>query len=287
MTADGDRSGEYVLATATAVACEVFGDRLDAVFALGSLAHGGFAPLVSDVDIAVILTELSSATSAQVTEVAALTQARAATPLAQRLSVFWADWDGVCHGTLGGARLPAVDRLDLLDAGRMLYGTDRREGAERPDGDTLVEDGAEFASSKFDDAYLSRLHHPEALVDDGVRAVTKAVLFPVRFLYTLHTHRIGLNADAADWYAHRYAHRGRHRPLVAAAMEWREQDITDPIAARALLHQHLVGLYDEFLDTYIDTLSQRGQHDHARALDTRRENLHALDPTGRGDRDRI
>jgi hypothetical protein len=283
MTADEDKSGEYVLAAATAVACEVFGERLDAVFALGSLAHGGFAPLVSDVDIALILTELSSSTPAQVTEVAALAQARAATPLAQRLSVFWADWEGVHHGTLSAARLPAVDRLDLLDAGRLLHGTDRREGAERPDGETLVEEGAEFASSKFDDTYLSCLHHPEALVNDGVRAVTKAVLFPVRFLYTLHTHRIGLNADAADW----YAHHGRHRPLAAAAMDWREHDIADPTAARALLHQHLVGLYDEFLDTYIDTLSQRGQHDHAKALNIRRENLHALAPTGRGDRDRI
>ena len=278
MTTDADKSGEYVLAATTAVACEVFGDRLDAVFALGSLAHGGFAPLASDVDIVLILTELSSTTPAEITEVVVLAQARAATPLAQRLSVFWADWDGVRHGTLGTARLPAVDRLDLLDAGRLLHGTDRRGGAERPDGDTLVAEGAEFASTKFDDSYLSRLHHPEVLVEDGVRAVTKAVLFPVRFLYTLHTHRIGLNTDAAEW----YAHHGSHRPLAAAAMQWREQDITDPAAARELLQEHLVGLYDEFLDTYIDALSGRGQHDHAKALDIRRENLHALDPTGGG-----
>lgn len=276
MTNDQDRSGEHVLAAATAVACEVLGVRLDAVFALGSLAHGGFAPLVSDVDIALILTDLGSSTPAQITEIAGLAQARAATPLAQRLSVFWTDWEGVRHGTSGAGRLPSVDRLDLLDAGRLLYGTDRREGAERPDGHTLVAEGAEFACAKFDDLYLSHLHHPEALVEDGVRAVTKAVLFPVRFLYTLHTHRIGLNADAADW----YADHGRHRPLVAAAARWREHDITDPAAARALLHQHLVGLYDEFLDTYIDTLGRRGQHDHARALTVRRESLHAPDPAG-------
>src|SRR5699024_5470704 len=49
--------GEDVLADVVRVASQTLGDRLIAVYALGSLAHGGFSPLVSDIDAAVILTD--------------------------------------------------------------------------------------------------------------------------------------------------------------------------------------------------------------------------------------
>jgi len=49
--------GEAVLADAVAALAAAFGPRLLAVYALGSLAHGGFRPLVSDVDVAAILTD--------------------------------------------------------------------------------------------------------------------------------------------------------------------------------------------------------------------------------------
>jgi hypothetical protein len=76
--------------------------------------------------------------------------------------------------------------------------------------------------------------------------VTKAVLFPVRFLYTLRTHRIGLNADAAGW----YAEHGRHPAVVAGAMRWREAGIIDPAAVTGLLAAELAGLYAEFVEAY-------------------------------------
>jgi hypothetical protein len=92
------------------------------------------------------------------------------------------------------------------------------------------------------------------LVAGGVRAVTKAVLFPVRFLFTLRTGQIGHNASAAAW----YSARGAHRALVERALRWREDDIADPAEAVALLEQELIGVYDEFFGAYVRDLPSAG-----------------------------
>ena len=47
--------GEAVLAAAVYAYRAALGSRLIAGYALGSLAHGGFSPLVSDVDLGLIL----------------------------------------------------------------------------------------------------------------------------------------------------------------------------------------------------------------------------------------
>src|SRR5215210_1591615 len=47
--------GEVVLAEAVAAYRQILGPRLLAAYALGSLAHGGFSPLVSDVDLGLII----------------------------------------------------------------------------------------------------------------------------------------------------------------------------------------------------------------------------------------
>ena len=53
--AQGVEQGHDVLADAVAAYTQALGERLVAAYALGSLAHGGFSPLVSDVDLALIL----------------------------------------------------------------------------------------------------------------------------------------------------------------------------------------------------------------------------------------
>ena len=49
--------GEAVLAEAVSASRHALGPRLVAAYALGSLAHGGFSPLVSDVDLGLILAD--------------------------------------------------------------------------------------------------------------------------------------------------------------------------------------------------------------------------------------
>ena len=53
----GVTAGEAVLAEAVAVCKKDLGERLIAAYALGSLTHGGFSPLVSDVDLGVVLSD--------------------------------------------------------------------------------------------------------------------------------------------------------------------------------------------------------------------------------------
>ena len=66
----------------------------------------------------------------------------------------------------------------------------------------VVIETAQFALAKlYDRSSLARLSDPAGLLRDGRRAVTKAVLSPVRFLFTGETGGIGSNDDAAAWYS--------------------------------------------------------------------------------------
>lgn len=227
------------------VAREVFGSNLVGAFALGSLAHGGFAPEVSDIDIALVLSEVDEQTAPLVDEVRGRIAARYTSPLASRVSIFWADEEHVRTGKRGDVRLGPVDRLDLLDSGVLLYGLDSREPGIRPSREELILAAAEFAAGKFTREYLSKTGVD--LVAAGPRDASKFVLFPVRFLYTLESGNIGKNEAAANW----YIESGRpSRQLVEAATAWREEGIRDPSAAAKLIDSETAGLFEEFFAAY-------------------------------------
>lgn len=267
--AEDPSGGELVLRIAVEAASEVLGEQLAAAFALGSLAHGGFAPLVSDVDLALILRDVSAGTSADVDAIGRLVRQRHPGRLSERLSIFWADWDGVRTGRFDHGRLPPVDRLDLLESGRLLHGDDQRTPAQSPEADELVINGAEFAVSKFDDAYFADVQDPARLLAQGARATTKAVLFPPRFLYTLNTHRIGRNDDAVAW----YSTTGKAPALALAALTWRHHGIQNIAQAATLAAEHLTAMYLEFLDAYIPATTAAGRPDLSARLRERRRQL--------------
>src|SRR5213595_478656 len=100
--------GEVVLAEATAGYREALGERLVAAYALGSLAHGGFSPLVSDVDLGLIIADpLDPADPERVQAVAAGVKARGSA-LYERLSVFWGTPATLVGRPVGG-RFPPLD----------------------------------------------------------------------------------------------------------------------------------------------------------------------------------
>jgi hypothetical protein len=136
--------GETVLAVAVSAYKAALGSRLIVGDALGSLAHGGFSPLVSDVDLGLILAD-PLRTIDRITICQVAHSLRYAGPtMCERLSVFWGA-PSTLRGQSRGGRFPPLDRLDLLDHGRLLIGEDARSVVARPELAELLVAGAEFA----------------------------------------------------------------------------------------------------------------------------------------------
>jgi predicted nucleotidyltransferase len=246
-------SGERLLAAATGDYRAALGERLLAAYALGSLAHGGFSPLVSDVDLGLVVADPLAAGDAETIAAVARAQRAAARELAERLSVFWGT-PATLRGERPGGRFPPLDRLDLIEHGQLLTGADVRAGLPRPSADELLVAGAEFALASLAGA------EPVDLAD-GVRPVTKAVLFPVRFLFTAATGRVGTNHDAVAFYTADADAPGR--ALVAAAYAWRTSPPADQARAAALLRDELTPLYAHYIDDHVARLDAVGRTDLA------------------------
>ena len=269
------RQGEAVLARAVAAYRAALGSRLIAGYALGSLAHGGFSPLVSDVDLGLILRDPLRAHDRVTIHRVARSVRAGGSALDERLSVFWGT-PSTLRGLRHGGRFPPLDRLDLLDHGRLLSGQDARSGLARPGRDELLVAGAEFALGYLggawkrpgrlwdrarlrrpDDDVLNEIRAPSRLVSRGPRRLTKIVLFPVRFLFTAQTGQVGTNALAAE---HHLA--SSHVPattLVTAALAWRLEPPA-PDEAVALLGRELIPLYVYYIDDHITRLRAVGSH---------------------------
>jgi hypothetical protein len=269
--ADADL-GETVLARAVSAYRAALGSRLLAGYALGSLAHGGFSALVSDVDLGLILDDPLTVKDRMAIRAVARSVRAGGSALDQRLSVFWGT-PATLGGPRRGGRFPPLDRLDLLEYGRLLTGQDLRSAAARPDHAELLVAGAEFALgylggavalpdrlrswARQDDTVLDEIRAPSRLVSRGPRRLTKIVLFPVRFLFTAETGQVGTNTRAAEHYL--ASANPPAAALVTAALAWRlEPPATDE--ATALLSRELIPLYIQYIDDHIARLHAVNRH---------------------------
>jgi len=231
-----DRDGWRVARAAIDDLADRFRSRLVSGYVIGSLAHGGFEPAVSDVDVAVLLDACTSEVPELVAEAVLTTRERLRSDLAHRLSVFYGDWSTFANPA-APARLEAIDRLDLMQNGVLVAGLDHRHDAGHiPSRRELISATASFLARN-----PLRTANAGLLVAAGPRELTKTVLFPVRFLYTQATGRAGANAEAAEW----YCCEGRPAaPLVRAALTWRRGSV--PVEeAVSLVRTHLRRLQDE------------------------------------------
>jgi hypothetical protein len=262
--------GEAVLVRAVSAYRSALGPRLIAAYALGSLAHGGFSPLVSDVDLGLILDDPLRAKDRWTIRAVARSVKAGGSALDQRLSVFWGT-PATVQGQRPGGRFPPLDRLDLLDYGRLLTGRDVRAAVARPDHAELLVAGAEFALDYLGARRVGRpgrlrswarprprnanaldeIRTPARLVARGPQRVTKIVLFPVRFLCTAETGRVGTNALAAEQYL--ASADAPAAALVTAALAWRREWAGDDEATE-LLSRELIPLYNQYLDDHIARL---------------------------------
>jgi hypothetical protein len=266
--------GEAVLDEALAAYRAALGPRLIAAYALGSLAHGGFSPLVSDVDLGLVLADPFRMKDRLTVRTVGNAVRAGGSVLHERLSVFWGT-PSTLQGRSSRGRFPPLDRLDLLEHGRLLAGTEARLGVARPGPDELLVAGAEFALGQLGGARglperlrgwprrgggrvedpVAEIRTPSLLVSRGPRRVTKVVLFPVRFLFTAATGRVGTNALAAEHYLADGP--APAAELVAAALAWRRQPAPAD-EATALLSQQLIPLYLHYIDDHITRLDQSG-----------------------------
>src|SRR5574341_560872 len=99
-------AGEVVLDDAVTAFARALGDDLIAAFALGSLAHGGFSELVSDVDVGLVLSDEPEASRAPMIESVTAEVRNRGTPLHHRLSGFWATLSTLRDGTDEGCFPP-------------------------------------------------------------------------------------------------------------------------------------------------------------------------------------
>ncbi|HEV7865517.1 MAG TPA: hypothetical protein VGR20_22660, partial [Acidimicrobiia bacterium] len=281
---DSDAQGEAVLMAAVGAYREALGPRLVTAYALGSLAHGGFSPLVSDVDLGLVLTDPVRPSDHETIQAVASGVKGTGSVLHERLSVFWGT-PSTLQGRVAGGRFPPLDRLDLLENGRLLDGEESRQGLPRPGRAELLVAGAEFAldflgpgraspeqasqglgsleAARGDT--LEEIRRPEVLLARGTRHLTKVVLFPVRFLYTAATGEVGTNHAAADH--HRADGRAPAAGLVGAALTWRTAPPADGPEAAELLGRELVPLYLHYIHDHIARLVALGELDLAGAFE--------------------
>jgi hypothetical protein len=266
--------GEEVLDLALSRAIATFGSRLEAAYALGSLAHGGFSSLVSDVDLGFILSDpLTDADAERIRDVG--TQVReTGIPLADRLSVFWGSRQSLMEGGTPG-RFPPLDRLDLIRHGRLLHRRDMRDGLPSPTHQELVIAAARMCIGLVERNNLPELvRDPAGMLAKGPRSYTKTVLFPVRFLYTARTGEIGRNHDAAEHMVKQ--HPGSAADLAGAALRWRtEPAAPDDARSMALLRDGLIPLYLSCLEVHADLARSWGEDPLAEELSAAHDKLKA------------
>jgi hypothetical protein len=265
---------ENLLVAVVDGARHALGQRLTAVYALGSLAHGGFSAHVSDIDVGLVLDDPLDEKDVDAVAGLMSTIAGSTKPFADRLSVFWGSVSTLSSVSSGG-RFPPLDRLDLKQFGRLLAGRDVRGELPLPTQRELVLAGAEFALWRLaTDEVTAQLKNPKALASLDPRTLTKLVLFPVRFLFTARTGEVGRNEAAVDHFASHT--RGPASDLARMAVEWRhlpphpgENDAVEAIASG------LMPLYHEFLLDHEHRLRGYGRADLAEAFGKWRQRLRA------------
>lgn len=245
--------GEKILLHAIYIADKLFNSRLIACYALGSLAHGGFSSLVSDVDLGIIIDDLIAKEDAEKIDLIKQHVVKEVTlPLAKRLSIFWGSPYSI-QNTVELGRFPASDKFDLIENGRILCGVDIRSTLKTPTYIELISTGAAFALQQHGRSEkIEEILQPHLIFKKGVRHLTKTALLPVRLLYTLHTGKIGSNDQAITYYLTNK--HGSKVSLVKCASDWRYKAPENSNEVVKLMEKAIIPLYLQFINAYYKKL---------------------------------
>ena len=205
------------------------GPSLVEVYKLGSLAHGGFSVIYSDIDVGLLLN-----CEEPPSEIAALvTDAKALQPeLGNKLSVFWG------NPAFSWGRLPIIDRLDLLDHGVPIMG-DHKADFPRP---TRVEVHQALRES-IEKSWQPRIPELQALTRleaKDSKPYVRAILYPARLIFTWDKLAVDSN-DRAVEYLHQVQPPGLDLEPIDRALACRRErcSVEDVFALRTDLNRQV------------------------------------------------
>jgi hypothetical protein len=166
-----------------------FGAAVAGFYKIGSLAHGGFSPIYSDIDLAVFFK--SRPNEANVQNVIDNLKERGS-PIADKLSVFWSD----SKFTFG--RFPVPDQIDVIDNGIpfLSSGLTFSKHPHRNDLRAYLREHSIPYWRKKTDLFS------KSLPDRGSpeeKELLRCVLYPARLIYTWETNKITSNDHAVNY----------------------------------------------------------------------------------------
>lgn len=164
------------------------GSSLVEVYKLGSLAHGGFSPMYSDIDLGVLLSCASPPAEME----RLITEAKNLDPLwGKKLSVFWGNPD------CSWGRLPVLDRLDLLDHGVPLL-NNRRGDFRRPTKEEIHQALGESIQRSWKPR-IAELNDLKALAPQDRKPYIRAILYPARLIFSWDRLEVNSNDIAVEY----------------------------------------------------------------------------------------
>jgi predicted nucleotidyltransferase len=158
------------------------------VYKLGSLAHGGFSPVYSDIDVCVLLN--CPEPPEEMGEF--ISDAKEIDPThGKRLSVFWGNPD---HAW---GRLPVLDRVDLIDHGVPLLSASRAD-LERPDKASVRQALLQSVANSWE-PHTKELLGIAELKQENRKPFIRCLLYPARLIYTWDRLEIASNDRAVEY----------------------------------------------------------------------------------------
>ena len=197
---------------------ECFDSRLGSflveAYELGSLAHGGFSNIYSDIDVGLLLNcaEPPAEMLALIAEAKTLDA-----EYGKKLSVFW----GNPEFTWG--RLPVIDRLDLLDHGApLLHGV--KPTFRRPTKEEIHREQLQSIERSWK-SRLPELNALTSLEPKDRKPYIRAILYAARLIYTWDNLTVDSN-DRAVEYLHQVQPPGLDLKPIDLALACRNEKCT-------------------------------------------------------------
>ena len=187
------------------------GPSLVDAYKLGSLAHGGFSNIYSDIDVGLLL-NCSEAPARMAELIADATTLDA--DFGKKLSVFW----GNPEFTWG--RLPNLDRLDLLDHGVPLINSHKPQ-FRRPTKQEIRDELLRSIERSWQPR-LPELNDLTELALENRKPYIRAILYAARLIYSWDNLAMDSN-DRAVEYLHQVQPPGLDLKPIDMALECRQE----------------------------------------------------------------